>query len=41
MVKQNEFGCVLRKISCVEHEKAIFSVLLLFFDRGMDILREK
>ncbi|GFR56183.1 hypothetical protein BAP_2889 [Bacillus sp. CN2] len=41
LVKQNEFGCVLRKISCVEHEKAIFSVFLLFYDRGMDILREK
>jgi hypothetical protein len=41
LVKQNEFGCVLRKISCAEHEKAIFSVFLLFYDRGMDILREK
>ncbi|AMR49080.1 hypothetical protein A1R12_01425 [Bacillus amyloliquefaciens] len=35
LVKQNEFGCVLRKISCAEHEKeTVFSVFLLFYDKG-------
>ncbi|AMQ71560.1 hypothetical protein A7314_17535 [Bacillus velezensis] len=35
LVKQNEFGCVLRKISCVEHGKeTVFSVFLLFYDKG-------
>ena len=31
LVKQNEFGCVLRSVSCAG---------LLFYDREMDILRE-
>ncbi len=35
LVKQNEFGSVLRKISCVEHEKetVFFSLSLNFMTR--------
>ncbi|KIL29509.1 hypothetical protein B4073_0454 [Bacillus subtilis] len=30
MVKQNKFGCVLRRVSCVEHEKDTVLLSLSF-----------
>ncbi|MDR4436335.1 hypothetical protein FPV32_19705 [Bacillus tequilensis] len=41
LVKQNKFGSVLRRVSCVEHEKdtVLFSLSFILLQE-MDILRK-